>query len=77
MDYFEEQDGEAVNPSTEPTIGEVISRRTLLKGMAAERRVRLVRPNERLRHRGQRDRRASVHRGAALHRRQASRAAGL
>ncbi|HEU4921723.1 MAG TPA: PhoX family phosphatase, partial [Burkholderiales bacterium] len=34
-DYFEEQDGEAVNPSTEPTIGEVISRRTLLKGMAA------------------------------------------
>jgi hypothetical protein len=35
MDYFEEQDGEAVNPSTEPTIGEVISRRTLLKGMAA------------------------------------------
>jgi secreted PhoX family phosphatase len=35
MDYFEEQDGEAVNPSTEPTIGEVISRRTMLKGMAA------------------------------------------
>ncbi|HEX9793757.1 MAG TPA: PhoX family phosphatase [Planctomycetota bacterium] len=35
MDYFEEKDGEAVNPSTEPTIGEVISRRTLLKGMAA------------------------------------------
>jgi uncharacterized protein len=35
MDKFEEQDGIAVNPSTEPTIGEVISRRTLLKGMAA------------------------------------------
>jgi uncharacterized protein len=35
MDYFEERDGEAVNPSTEPTIGEVISRRTMLKGMAA------------------------------------------
>jgi uncharacterized protein len=35
MDYFEENDGEAVNPSTEPTIGEVISRRTMLKGMAA------------------------------------------
>ena len=34
-DYFEEQDGIAVNPSTEPTIGEVISRRTMLKGMAA------------------------------------------
>jgi secreted PhoX family phosphatase len=34
-DDFEEQDGVAVNPSTEPTIGEVISRRTLLKGMAA------------------------------------------
>jgi secreted PhoX family phosphatase len=35
MDYFEEKDGEAVNPSTEPAIGEVISRRTLLKGVAA------------------------------------------
>jgi secreted PhoX family phosphatase len=35
MDYFEEKDGEAVNPSTELTIGEVISRRTMLKGMAA------------------------------------------
>jgi secreted PhoX family phosphatase len=35
MDHFEEQDGEAVNPSTEPTIGEVISRRIFLKGMAA------------------------------------------
>ena len=35
MDYFEELDGKAVNPSTEPTIGEVISRRTVLKGMAA------------------------------------------
>ena len=35
MDHFEEQDGVAVNPSTEPTIGEVISRRTMLKGMAA------------------------------------------
>ena len=35
MDYFEEKDGEVVNPSTEPSIGEVISRRTLLKGMAA------------------------------------------
>ena len=35
MDYFEEQDGKAVNPSTEPTIGEVISRRTFLKGAAA------------------------------------------
>ena len=34
-DYFEEQDGIAVNPSTEPTIGEIISRRTMLKGMAA------------------------------------------
>jgi uncharacterized protein len=34
-DYFEEQDGIAVNPSTEPAIGEVISRRTVLKGMAA------------------------------------------
>jgi secreted PhoX family phosphatase len=35
MDYFKEQDGEAVNPSTEPTIGEVVSRRSVLKGMAA------------------------------------------
>ena len=35
MDYFEERDGEAVNPSKEPTIGELISRRTMLKGMAA------------------------------------------
>ena len=35
MDYFEELDGVAVNPSTEPAIGEVISRRTMLKGMAA------------------------------------------
>jgi uncharacterized protein len=35
MDKFEELDGIAVNPSTEPTIGEVISRRTMLKGMAA------------------------------------------
>lgn len=35
MDYFEEKDGEAVNPSSEPTIGELISRRTMLKGMAA------------------------------------------
>jgi secreted PhoX family phosphatase len=35
MDHFDQQDGEPVNPSTEPTIGEVISRRTLLKGMAA------------------------------------------
>jgi uncharacterized protein len=35
MDYFEEKDGEAVNPSTEPTIGEVISRRTMLKGMGS------------------------------------------
>ncbi|HEU4352333.1 MAG TPA: PhoX family phosphatase [Burkholderiales bacterium] len=34
-DYFEERDGEAVNPSTEPTIREVISRRMMLKGMAA------------------------------------------
>lgn len=34
-DYYEEQDGMAVNPSTEPSIGEVISRRTMLKGMAA------------------------------------------
>ena len=34
-DYFEEQDGIAVNPSTEPDIGAVISRRTMLKGMAA------------------------------------------
>jgi secreted PhoX family phosphatase len=38
-DYFEEQDGMAVNPSTEPTIAELIevrvSRRGLLKGMAA------------------------------------------
>jgi uncharacterized protein len=35
MDKFEELDGTAVNPSTEPTIGEVISRRSMLKGMAA------------------------------------------
>jgi secreted PhoX family phosphatase len=35
MDYFEEKDGEVVNPSTAPTIGGIISRRTLLKGMAA------------------------------------------
>jgi secreted PhoX family phosphatase len=35
MDYFEEQDGKPVNPSTEPTIGELISRRMMLKGMAA------------------------------------------
>jgi secreted PhoX family phosphatase len=34
-DYFEEQDGMAVNPSTQPSIAEVISRRTMLKGMAA------------------------------------------
>ena len=35
MDKFEELDGVAVNPSTEPAIGEVISRRSMLKGMAA------------------------------------------
>lgn len=35
MDSFEEKDGEAVNPSTEPTIREVVSRRMVLKGMAA------------------------------------------
>jgi secreted PhoX family phosphatase len=35
MDHFEKKDGEIVNPSTEPTIREVTSRRTLLKGMAA------------------------------------------
>ena len=34
-DYFEEQDGIAVNPSAEPDIGAVISRRAMLKGMAA------------------------------------------
>ncbi|MGH8690250.1 MAG: PhoX family protein [Burkholderiales bacterium] len=38
-DYFDEQDGMAVNPSNEPTIAELIdvrlSRRGLLKGMAA------------------------------------------
>src|SRR5688572_24580920 len=34
-DYFEEQDGMPVNPSTEPSIAELISRRTMLKGMAA------------------------------------------
>ena len=35
QDYFDEQDGIAVNSSSEPAIGEVISRRTMLKGMAA------------------------------------------
>jgi secreted PhoX family phosphatase len=35
MDKFEELDGVPVNPSTELAIGEVISRRTMLKGMAA------------------------------------------
>ena len=35
MDKFEELYGIAVNPSAEPTIGEVITRRTMLKGMAA------------------------------------------
>jgi hypothetical protein len=35
MDKFEQQDGLPVNPSTEPSIGEVISRRMMLKGMAA------------------------------------------
>jgi uncharacterized protein len=35
MDKFEELDGVPVNPSTEPAIGEVISRRSMLKGMAA------------------------------------------
>jgi uncharacterized protein len=35
MDHFEEQEGSAVNPSTAPAIGEVISRRAMLKGMAA------------------------------------------
>ena len=35
MDIYEDKDGEAVNPSTEPAIGEVISRRAMLKGMAA------------------------------------------
>ena len=35
MDKFEELDGAAVNPTTEPAIGEVISRRSMLKGMAA------------------------------------------
>ena len=35
MDHFEEKDGEAVNPSTAPGIGQLISRRTVLKGMAA------------------------------------------
>src|SRR5262245_45936990 len=34
-DHWEEQDGIPTNPSTEPPIGEVISRRTMLKGMAA------------------------------------------
>jgi secreted PhoX family phosphatase len=34
-DYFDELEGIAVNPSTEPGIGEVISRRTMLKGMVA------------------------------------------
>jgi uncharacterized protein len=34
-DQFEELDGTAVNPSTELPIGELISRRTVLKGMAA------------------------------------------
>jgi secreted PhoX family phosphatase len=35
MDDFEEMEGEAVNRSTEPGIAELISRRLLLKGMAA------------------------------------------
>ncbi|MCD6041394.1 MAG: uncharacterized protein K0R40_997, partial [Burkholderiales bacterium] len=35
MDKFEELDGKVVNPSTEPSIREVISRRTVLKGIAA------------------------------------------
>ncbi len=35
MDKFEELDGVPVNPSAEPAIGEVISRRSMLKGMAA------------------------------------------
>ena len=34
-DHFEDQEGAAVNPSSEPGIGELISRRALLKGMAA------------------------------------------
>jgi secreted PhoX family phosphatase len=34
-DHFEDEEGAAVNPSSEPGIGELISRRTLLKGMAA------------------------------------------
>jgi secreted PhoX family phosphatase len=35
MDKFEELDGKVVNPSTEPNIRQVISRRAVLKGMAA------------------------------------------
>ena len=66
MDYFEEQDGEAVNPSTEPTIGEVISRRTFLKGMC-DRRFRPVR----LRHDRNRERCAQFHGSAAFHKRPA------
>ena len=43
MDKFEELDGVSVNPSTEPTIGEVIiSRRTVLKGMAASSAFGLI-----------------------------------
>src|SRR6185503_9061084 len=35
LDEFEAADDVSVNPSTEPPIGELISRRTVLKGMAA------------------------------------------
>ncbi|HVJ25671.1 MAG TPA: alkaline phosphatase PhoX, partial [Burkholderiales bacterium] len=35
MDYFEEQDGEAVNPTDGTPLETLISRRTLLKGVAA------------------------------------------
>ena len=43
MDKFEELDGMAVNPSTEPAIGEVISRRSHAEGNGGEQRVRAVR----------------------------------
>jgi secreted PhoX family phosphatase len=42
MDNFEQLDGMPVNPSTEPSIGEVISRRSMLKGMAASSAFGLV-----------------------------------
>ena len=74
MDKFEELDGIPVNPSTEPTIGEVISRRTMLKGMAATSAFGLFGCGT---HERRQQFRPGIHRGATLERRGDPGAAGL